>query len=73
MTSLAGSCSALVASISTYLVRRTAECTRKLCNGVLAAMQNSSERKAARAIARYGQLASDQSADMTLPEQSSQS
>jgi hypothetical protein len=73
MTSLAGSYSALVvASMLSALARFAAESALKLCKHVLAAMQRSSERKAARVIARYLHLAADQSAGVMSPEQTSQ-
>jgi hypothetical protein len=72
MISLAGSNFALIASMFAALARLTAESARKLCKHVLAAMQHSSERQAARVIARYRHLAADQSADALLPEQTSQ-
>jgi hypothetical protein len=72
MTSLAGSYSALVASMLAALARFAAESALKLCKHVLATMQRSSERQAARAIARYQHLVADQSAGVTSPEQTSQ-
>jgi hypothetical protein len=72
MTSLAGSYSALVASMLASLARFAAESALKLCKHVLAAMQRSSERQAARVIARYRHLAADHSAGVMSPEQTSQ-
>jgi hypothetical protein len=72
MTSLAGSYSALVASMLASLARFAAESALKLCKHVSAAMQRSSERQAARVIARYRHLAADHSAGVMSPEQTSQ-
>jgi hypothetical protein len=54
------------------LARFAAESALKLCKHVLAAMQRSSERRAARVIAPYQHLAADQSAGVMSPEQTSQ-
>jgi hypothetical protein len=72
MTSLAGSCSTLIASMVAALARFAAGRTRQLCKHVLEAMQHSSERQAARVVARYRHLAVDQSATVMWPEQTSQ-
>jgi hypothetical protein len=72
MTSLAGSYSALVVSVLAAPARFATESAPKLCKHVLAAMQRSSERQAARVIARYQHLAADQSAGVMSPEQTSQ-
>jgi hypothetical protein len=72
MTNLAGSNSSLIASMLAALARFAVERARKLCKHVLAAMQASREREVARVIARYQHLAVDQSAEVMLPEQTSQ-
>jgi hypothetical protein len=72
MTSLAGPYSTPFASMLAALARFAAESALKLCKHVLAAMQRSSERQAARVIARYQHLAADQSAGVMSSEQTSQ-
>jgi hypothetical protein len=72
MTSLANSYSAPIGAKFAAGARFAAESVRELCKLLLAAMQHSREREAARMIARYRHLAGDRTGSVVLPEQTSQ-